>query len=114
MVEEEAHHNEEDEACHEEETANVEMIDEEEPGNPESSGPCMEANTEDIPPLVSGGDTVSPEEEAILMQQTHQPEDPAAGSHSPRSKTGMVSREMAELCLTSPSHPGPKANETPP
>ena len=128
MVEEEAHcieedeahheeevcHIEEDEAHQEEETTDIEMIDEEEPGNPESSGLHMEADTEDIPPLVSGGDTVSPEEEAILMQQTHQPEDPAAGSHSPRSKTGTVSGGMAELCLTSPSHPGPKEDETPP
>ena len=93
MVEEEVRHIEEDESCQEEEeeTANVEMVDEEERGNPESSGPRMEADTEDIPPLVSGGDTVSPEEEAILMQQTPKPEDPAAGSHSPRSETGMVS-----------------------
>ena len=128
MVEEEACHIEEDEAHQEEEiccieeheahqeeqTANIEMIDEEEPGNPESSGPRMEANTEGIPPLVSVGDTISPEEEAILMQQTPQLEDPAAGSHSPRSKTGMVSGGMAELCLTSPSHPGPEEDETPP
>ena len=86
---------------------------EEECGNPESSGPRMEANTEDIPPLVSGGDTISPEEEAILLQETPQPEDPAAGSRSPRSKTATVSGEMAELCLTSPSHPGPEEDETP-
>ena len=90
------------------------MIDEEEHSNPKSSGPRMEADTEGIPPLVSGGDTVSPEEEAILMQQTPQPEDPAAGSHSPRSETGMVSGGMAELCLTSPSHPEPEEDETPP
>ena len=111
--EEEVHRIEEDEARQEEETANVEMIDEEEPGNPESSGPRMEADTEGIPLLVSGGDTVSPEEEAILMQQTPQLEDPAAGSLSPRSETGMVSGGMAELCLTSPSHPGPEEDETP-
>ena len=69
MVEEEVHHIEEDEAHQEEEeeTADVEMVDEEEHGNPESSGPRMEANTEDNPPLVSGADTVSPEEEAILL-----------------------------------------------
>ena len=122
MVEEEVCHVEEDEArqedeaCQEEEeeTADVEMVDEEEHGNPESSGPRMEADTKDISPLVSDGDTVSPEEEAILMQQTPQPGDPAAGSHSPRSKTGMVSGGMAELCLTSPSHPGPEEDETPP
>ena len=128
MVEEEARRIEEDEACHEEEvcrieedeahreeeTTDIKMIDEEEPGNSESSGPRMEADTEGIPPLVSGGDTVSPEEEAILMQQTPQPKDPAAGSHSPRSETGTVSGGMAELCLTSPSHPGPEEDETPP
>ena len=115
--EEEAHHLEKDKARQEEEeeeTADIEMIDEEERGNPESSGPCMEADTEGIPPLVSGGDTISPEEEAILMQQTPQPEDPAAGSHSPRSKTGTVSGGMAKLCLTSPSHPEPEEDETPP
>ena len=125
MVEEEVCHIEEDEAHQEdkahqeeeeeeeEETANVEMVDKEERGNSESSGPRMEADAKDIPPLVSCGDTVSPEEEAILMQQTPQPEDPVAGSHSPRSKTSTVSGGMSELCLTSPSHPGPEEDETP-
>ena len=102
--EEEVHHLEEDEACQEEEeeeeTANIKMVDEEEHGNLESSGPHREADTK--------------EEEAILMQQTPQPEDPAAGSHSPRSKTGTVLGGMAELCLTSPNHPGPEEDETPP
>ena len=108
-IEEDKAHQEEEE----EETANVEMVDEEECGNPESSGPRMEADTEDIPPLVSSGDTVSPEEEAILLQETPQPEDPATGSHSPRSETATVSGGMAELCLTSPSHPGPEEDGTP-
>ena len=109
MVEEELHQIEEDEAHQEEEeeeTANIEMVDEEERGNPESSGPHNEANTKDIPSLVSGGDTISPEKEAILLVETPQP-DQATGSHSPRSKTAMVLGGMAELCLTSPSHPGP-------
>ena len=83
-------------------------------GNPESSGPRMEANTEDIPPLVSSGDTISQEEEVILLDETPQPEDPAIGSCSPRSKTTTVSGGMAKLCLTSPSHPGPEEDETPP
>ena len=119
MVEEEICCIEEEEACQEEEeeeeeeTANVEMADEEERSNPESSGPCMEADTEDIPPLVSGGDTVSPEEEAILLQETPQPEDPVTGSHSPRSETATVLGGMAELCLTSPSHPGTEEDGTP-
>ena len=90
------------------------MVDEEERSNPKSSGPHMEADTKDIPLLVSGGDTVSPEEEAILLDETPQPEDPAAGSHSPRSETTTVSGGMAELCLTSPSHPGHEEDETPP
>ena len=114
MVEEEVRHVEEDEARQEEEeTTDIEMVNEEECGNPKSSGPCIEADTEDIPPLVSAGDTVSPED-TLLMQPAPQPEDPAAGSHRPRNKTGMVSGGMAELCLTSPSHPGPEEDETPP
>ena len=118
MVEEELHQIEEDETCQEEEeeeeeTANVEMVNEEEHVNPESSGPHMETNTEDIPPLVSGGDTISPEEEAILLDETPQPEDSATGSHSPRSETAMVSGGMAELCLTFLSHPGPVEEGTP-
>ena len=59
MVEEELYCIEEDEAHQEEEeedeTTNVKMVDEEEHGNPESSGPRMEADTKDIPPLVSRG-----------------------------------------------------------
>ena len=115
MVEEELCHIEEDEACQEEEeeTAYVEMVDEEERSNPESSDPRMEADTKDIPPLVSGGDTVSPEEEAILLDETPQPEDPATGSRSTRSETTTVSGGMAGLCLTSPSHPGSEEDETP-
>ena len=121
MLEEEVRHVEEDEArleeeiCQgEEEIANVEMVGEEERGDPEPSGPHGEANIEGLPPLVSAGDAISPEEDALLMQPAPQPEDPAAGSHSPRSETGTVSGEMAELCLTSPSHPGHEEDETPP
>ena len=121
MVEEELHQIEEDEVHQEEEaeahqeeeeTADIEMVDEEERGNQESSGPHMEADTEDIPPLVSGGDTISLEEEAILLGQAPQPEDQATGSHSPRSKTAAVSGGMAELCLASPGHPGTEEGET--
>ena len=115
MVEEEVCCIEEDKAHQEEEEiTDVKMVEEEECSDPESSGPRREADTKGIPPLVSAGDTVSPEEDALLMQQAPQPEDPAAGSHSPRSETGMVSGGMAELCLTSPSHPGPEEDETPP
>ena len=91
MVEEEVHRIEEDEAHQEEEIADIKMVEEEERGDPESSGPSGEAYTEGIPPLVSAGDTISPEEDALLMQQAPQPEDPAAGSHSPRSETSTVS-----------------------
>ena len=90
------------------------MVEEEERGDPKSSGPRREAHTKDIPPLISAGDTISPEEDALLMQQAPQPENPSAGSHSPRSETGMVSGGMAQLCLTSLSHPGHEEDETPP
>ena len=69
MVEEEVHCVEEDEArLEEEEIADVEMVEEEERGDPESSGPCGEAETEGLPPLVSTGDAISPEEDPLLMQ----------------------------------------------
>ena len=100
----------EEEACLEEEicepegeeVTNAEMVNEEERGDPKPSGPCGEADTEGHPPLDSVGDSVSLEEDAFLMQPASQPEDPAAGSHSPRSETGMVLGEMAELSLTPP------------
>ena len=121
MVEEEVCHVEEDEACleeeicqEEEEITDIEMVEEEERSDPESSGPHREADTEGIPPLVSAGDTVSPEEDALLMQQAPQPEDPAVGSHSPRSETGSVLGGMAKLCLTFLSHPGHKEDEASP
>ena len=114
IKEDKAHLEEEIGQEEEEEIADVEMVEEEERGDPESSGPRREADTKGIPPLVSTGDTVSPEEDALLMQQAPQPEDPTAGSHSPRSETGMVSGGMAKLCLTSPSHPGHEEDETPP
>ena len=120
MLEEEVRHAEEDEARleeeirheQEEEVTDIEMVEEEEHGDPEPSGPHGEADTEGPPPLASAEDAVSPEEDALLMQPASQPEDPATGSHSPRSETGMVSGEMAELCLTSPSQPGHEEDET--
>ena len=107
---------EEEEEIHqeEEEITDIEMAEEEEHSDPESSGPSGEADTEGLPPLVSTGDAISPEEDALLMQPAPQPEDPVAGSHSPRSETGTVSGGMAELCLTSSSHPGHEEDETPP
>ena len=122
MVEEEVHHVEEDEAHleeeihqeEEEEIADIEMVKGEERGDPESTGPRGEANTEGIPPLVSAREAISPEEDALLMQQAPQPEDPAAGSHTPGARPAQSQGGMAELCLTSPSHPGPEEDETPP
>ena len=125
MQEEEAHLEEEiSHESEEEEVTNAEMVDEEERSDPGPSGLCGEADTEGLPPLDSiedagpppldpGGDAVSPEEDALLMQPAFQPKDPAAGSHSPRIETGTVSGEMAELSLTSPSQPGPAEDETP-
>ena len=121
MLEEEVRHVEEDEArleeeiCQEEEEiTEVEMAEEEEHGDPKPSGPCGEADTEDPPPLAFAGEAISPEEDALLMQLAPQPKDPAAGSHSPRSETSTVSGEMAKLCLTSPSQPEHKEDETQP
>ena len=111
----------EEEACQEEVIllfweekgdTDTEMVEEGERGDGEPSGPQGAPETEDAPPLVPAGDTFSPEEDAFLMQQASQPVDPTAGSHSPRSKAGTVSGEMAELSLTSLSQPGPEEDET--
>ena len=111
MQEEEAH--QEEEACQEEEeVTDAEMDEEEERGDAGPSGTQGVADTEDVPPLDPTGDAVSPEEDALLMQQASQSKDPTAGSHSPRSETGTVSGEMADLSLTSPSQPEPEEDET--
>ena len=111
----------EEEACQEEEISHeqeeeedtgAEMVEEGERGDAEPSGPQGVAGTEGIPPLDPAGDAVSPEEDPFLMQQASQSIDPTAGSHSPRSEAGMVSGEMADLSLTSPSQPGPGEDET--
>ena len=115
MQEEEAHLEEEiSREPKEEEVTDAEMVDEEERSDPEPSSPHGEVDTEVPPPLDSIEDAVSPEEDAFLMQLASQPEDPAAGSHSPRSEAGTVSGEMADLSLTSPSQPGPEQDETQP
>ena len=117
MQEEEAR--EEEEISHEqeeEEDTDAEMVEEEERGDPEPSDPHeeTETNTEGPPPLDPIGNAVSPEEDALLMQLASQSVDPTAGSHSPRSETGTVSGEMAELSLTSLSQPGPGEDENQP
>ena len=115
MQEEEAHQEEVISQEREEEEGDVDakMMEEEERDNGEPSGPQGVAETEEVPPLVPAGDAISPEEDAFLMQQASQPVDPTAGSHSPRSKAGTVSGEMAKLSLTSLSQPGPGEDETP-
>ena len=105
MLEEEAR---EDQSGPREEVADVEMVDQEDRGNLESSGPRVEANTEDNPLSASGENTVSPEEEEILFQDIPQLKD-----HSCGSETALVSGGMAELHLTSPAHPGLEEGETP-
>ena len=96
----------------EEGDANTEMMEEGERDDGEPSRPQGVAETEEVPPLVSAGDAISPEEDAFLMQQASQPVDPAAGSHSPRSEAGTVSGEMAELSLASLSQLRPGEDET--
>ena len=113
MQEEEAHQEEVIFQEQEEEgDTDAEIVKEGERGDGEPSEPQGVAITEDIPPLDPAGDAISPGEDAFLMQQASQPVDPTTGSHSPRSKAGMVSGEMAELSLTSPSQPGPGEDET--
>ena len=85
MVEEEAH---QDQSGSGEEAADIKMVDQEERGNPESSGPHMEANTEDNPLSASGGDTVSPEEEEILWVEHPNLRITAPGVRPPQSQEG--------------------------
>ena len=102
MQEEEAHQEEETpQQWEEEEAIDTEMLEAEERGDAEPSGPQEAADTQDMPPLDPTGNAVSPEEDDLLMQQASQSEDPTTGSHSPWSEAGTVSGEMAELSLTS-------------
>ena len=113
MHEEEARQMEEEEEASQdqsgpgEEAADVEMVNQEELGDPESSSPQIEADTEDNPPPASDGDAISPEEENILLGEI-----PPLEDSSPGSKTTVVSGGMAELRFTSPAHPGTEEGET--
>ena len=91
-----------------EEVTDVEMVDQEDRGDPEPSGPCVEAKTKDNPQSASGENTVSPEEEEILLRDIPELED-----CSPGSETAFVSGGMADLQLVSPAHPGLGEGETP-
>ena len=111
MLEDEAHQMEEEEASQdqpgpEEEAADVEMVDQEELGDPGPSGPQVEADTEDNPPPSLDGDVISPEKENVLLGDL-----PPFEESSPRSETAGVSGGMAELWLTSPAHPGTEEGE---
>ena len=106
----------------EEESTDVEMADDKGHGAPEPSDLREEANAEVAPPPhegvgpappVPGGDVVSPEEDALLMQPASQSRGPVAGPHSPRSKAGTVSGEMAGLSIASPSQPEMADDEAP-
>ena len=55
-----------------------ELMEEEERENGEPSEPQGAVESEAVPPGASAGDAVSPEEDALLMQQTSPPVDPAA------------------------------------
>ena len=105
ILEDEARQVEEEEASQDQpgpegEIADVEMVDKEELGDPESSGLQVGADTEDHPLQASEGDVMSPEEENALLADT-----PQLGESSPRSETTGVSGEMAGLRLTSPARP---------
>ena len=98
------------------------MADDEGQDDPEPSDLHEEADTEVDPsplknsgptPPVPGGDVVSPEEDALLMQPASQSEGPVAGPHSPRSEASTVSGEMAGLSIASPSQPEMAEDETP-
>ena len=105
ILEDEAHQVEEEETSQDQpdpegEIADVKMVDQEEHGDPESSGPQVEADTKDHPPQASEGDVMSPEEENAVLADT-----PQLGESSPRSETAGVSGEMAGLWLASPAWP---------
>ena len=99
MQEEEAHQEEAPPEDPDEEYSDTEMADDEDDRREEADAEVLPPPLEDTGPTppVPGGDVVSPEEDALLMQPSSQPEGPVAGSHSPRSEAGMVLGEMAGL-----------------
>ena len=113
MLEDEARHMEEEASQDQpgpgEEATDVEMVDQEELSDPESSGPRMEADTEDNPQPAPDGDrdVISPEEENALLRDIPKLED-----SSPGSETTVVSGGMAELRLASPGCPGTEEGGT--
>ena len=116
MQEEEAHQEEAPPEDPEEESSDTEMADDEDDLRKEADAEVPPPPLEDVgpTPLVPGGDVISPEEDALLMQPASQPEGPVTGSHSPRSEASTVSGEMAGLSIASPSQPELAEDETPP
>ena len=111
MLEDEAHQIEEEEASQDqpgpkEEATDVEMVDQEELGDPGPSCPQVEADTKDNPPPASDGEVISPEEENVLLGDI-----PLLEESSPGSETAGVSGGMAELRLISPACPGTEEGE---
>ena len=112
MQEEEAHQVETSPEEPDEDTTDMEMVDDEGHGNPEPSDPRKEADVDVLPPPfkdvgptppVPSGDVVSPEEDTLLMQPASQSEDPVAGSHSPRSGYGLGGNGWTEHRLPKPA-----------
>ena len=91
-----------------EQAMDMDMADQENSGHQGSSDPHM-VTTKDNLPLASGGNTITSEEEEILLAGMPQSED-----RSPVSETTSVSGGMAELHPASPSCSGPEEEETPP
>ena len=116
MQEEEAHQEEAPPEDPDEESSDIEMADDEDDRREEADVEVLRPPLEDVGPTppVPGGDVISPEEDALLMQPASQPEGPVTGSHSPRSEAGTVLGEMAGLSIASPSQPELTEGETPP
>ena len=96
MVEEEVHQIEEEEAHQDqsgfgEEAADVKMVDQEECGDPGSSGPHMEADTEDNPPSASGGDNVPQRKRQSSWVEYPNLRITAQGARPPWSQEGWLS-----------------------
>ena len=111
MQEEEARQKETIPEEPEEESTDTEMANDEGRGDPGPSDLREEADVEVTAPPhedagptppAAGGDVVTPEEDALLMQAASQLEGPVAGPDSPRSEARTVSGEMAGLSIASP------------
>ena len=98
------------------------MADDDERDDPEPSSPHEEADEEVPAPPLEGtnptppepqSDAITPEDDILLMQPASLSGGPATRSHSPRSKAGTVSGELAGLSIASPSQTEPMGDKTP-